>query len=150
MSQLDNVVFWTQCIEAHLSQGQGGEGRVLGRFNHHRAAGCQGGPHLPRDHGAGKIPLDQKREEVSERKGWSKGRRVKTLARKFCTPAWQRCSYTQELRTPDTCWLQGLWRQKHLRSLKHYKIIYPGWQPTLPVKGWVVKRFCGMPSFCHN
>ena len=72
MSQLDNVVFWTQCIEAHLSQGQGGEGRVLGRFNHHRAAGCQGGPHLPRDHGAGKIPLDQKREEVSERKGYDR------------------------------------------------------------------------------
>ena len=25
--------------------------------------------------------------------------------------AWQRCSYTRELRTPGTCWLQGLWRQ---------------------------------------
>ena len=53
-------------------------------FHYHGAAGCQGGPHLPCDHGAGEIPLDQKREEASERKGWSKGRRVETPACKFC------------------------------------------------------------------
>lgn len=64
----DNILFLDSVQRAHRGQGQGREGRVLGRFHHYRAACGQGGPHLPRDHGAGEIPLDQKREEVSERK----------------------------------------------------------------------------------
>lgn len=85
---------------AHLTQGQGGEGRVLGRFNH-RAAGCQGGPHLPRDHGAGKVHWIR-REEVSEEKAGPKagGSRHQPAS---SAPAWQRDVLTlQELRTPDT------------------------------------------------
>ena len=45
------------------------------------------------------------------------------------------------------CGDKGSRRQKHLQGLKYYKIIYTGWQPALPVKGWVVNSlgFVGCP-----
>lgn len=128
-----NIFFWAQCIEAHLCQGQGGEGRVLGRFHHDSAAGCQGGPHLPRDHGAGEIPLHQKREEGSERKdcalvqrraGQDTSQQVLTtcLAEAFLQGSSGQLPPAGSRERGD----RGSGRQKHLQSLKQYKVIHTG------------------------